>query len=322
MCASVIRPERAQEIGRAVEAHHAAGGSALFVTLTQRHHKGQALADTLDTAMQGWRHLMSGAPWKRTKERYGVIGYIRSVEITLGDSGWHPHVHAVVLVDRVLSDVEVQALGDWIHGRWSAYATKRTGLTPSRRHGTDVQRVDTGGKVIAQYLGKMQDEGKRRWDVGAEVARSDVKDGRGSSMVPFELLDEYRGEDDEDDDARRRLWVEYWEATHGRQAITWSRGLKDLYGVKDVTDEEIIEDAERSPLVYVAPGAVYDLVRRTSPALLAVVLEAAERGDWEQVQRLLPGGVLDPDFGPSTSPPLRLVRPRDHTPPDQPAPPQ
>lgn len=294
VCASVIRPQRAEEIGRAVTAHQDAGGSLVFVTLTQRHHRGQRLADTLDTALKGWQRLLTGAPWHRFKKRHAVSGYVRTVEVTYGESGWHPHVHAVFFLDRRPSDAEVREFGDWIHARWASYAKDRTGLVPSRRHGTDVQRVDARGGVIAAYLSKMQDEGKR-WDVGAEMARSDVKAGRGSSLVPFELLDPSRAEDEDDDEARRLLWLEYVEATYGRRAITWSRGLKDRFGVEDVTDEEIIEDAERSPLAYRAPGRAYDLLRRSAPEALALVLEAAEREDWETVGRLLPGGDVVTD---------------------------
>lgn len=301
VCASVIRPQRAAEIGHAVTEHQKAGGQLLFMTLTLRHHKGQDLALTLDTVLTGWQRLLGGKPWQKQKARYGIEGYIRSVEVTWGASaGWHPHIHAIFFLAEPLSETQIQAFGDWVHSKWSEYAYKQTGLMPSRQHGVDVQKVDESGQVIAQYLGKLQDDKSdpKRWDVGAELARGDVKDGHAENLVPFELLDDFRGEEWQDKDKIRRLWFQYFEATRGRRAITWSRGLKDRYGVNELTDEEIIEETEAQELRYIAPGAVYDGVRRGAPELLAVVLEAAEAGDWEKVIQILPGGLLAPDEPP------------------------
>lgn len=293
VCASVIRPERAQEVQHAVTQHTEQGGALLFVTLTLRHHKGQALADTLDAVLTCWQKMLRGKAWGTTKDRYGIEGYIRSIEVTVGENGWHPHAHVIFFLRDAISEGTAQALGDELHGRWARYVTAATGKTPTRRSGVDVQRVTGDGKVVAQYLAKMQEDhvpGGPEWDVGAEMARSDVKRGRGrSSLVPFELLDLSPDRDLGDDDSRRRLWVEYVEATKGRRAITWSRGLKARYAVEDRSDDEIIEDTERAPLRYVADGPAYDRLRRRDPVGLAMVLDAAERDDWAMVERLLPG---------------------------------
>lgn len=300
VCAAVIRAERAREIMAAVDAHHAQGGSALFVTLTIKHKRQDALKQSLDAVLGGWRKLLQGRAWvggrnkSGLRDRYGIQGYIRSTEVTYGDNGWHPHIHAIILTENELTDAQAQTFGDEIHGRWSDAAEKITGRRPDRAHGIDVQKIDPEGQVIGQYLSKVQDEGKK-WGVGAELARTDVKTGRGGqSRVPHEFLDD----DDENFPAarRRRLWAEYVRDTKGRRAITWSKGLKDRYDIQEREDDDILEETESATVRWVAYGKGYDRLRRSRDKyLLPMVLEAAEREDWETVGTLLPGYPLNPD---------------------------
>lgn len=310
VCASVIRSARAKEIGRAVQEHQTNGGGLLFVTLTLRHHKADSLAETLDTLLQCWKKLLQGKAWGTSRQRYGIEGYIRSVEVTVGPNGWHPHAHVVFFLSRGLTEKEAQTFGDELHGRWARYVHQRMGRTPDRQHGVDVQRVDERGQVVAQYLAKLQDDHTTRWGVGAEMARSDVKNGRGDNLVPFQLLDSQAAEDELDDEARRFMWVEYVEATRGRRAITWSRGLKARFQVDEVTDEEILDDTVASVQRYAVDGRVYDQTRKAAPQVLALALEAAERGDWAKLAALMPGRMLGehearrlPESSPRSSPP-------------------
>lgn len=294
VCSAVIRSERAREIACAVKAHQEQGGSVVFLTLTLRHKKTDQLALTLDAALSGWRDLMRGRWWAGStrvhgvRDRFGIEGYIRATEVTYGQvSGWHPHLHVLLFTETALSDRQIEQLGDEFHRRWADLAQKRVGRRPDRIHGVDVQRVDEGGRVLAQYLGKVQDG--KKWTASAELARGDVKQGRGGSLAPFQLLDE---------DCvgpapwRRRLWGEYVAATKGRKAITWSRGLKKRYDVHERSDEEIIEDTESAPAVWVVHRGAYDRARRSKGALvLALGIEAATRGDTAGLARILPGHV-------------------------------
>lgn len=295
VCSAVIRAERAREISQAVEAHHAAGGSILFATLTVRHERADPLKQSMDAVLGSWRKLLQGSAWVGSKstqgarDRYRVSGYIRSTEVTYGSNGWHPHIHALFFTDDKLSDTEVAAFGDELHTRWARFALKATGKLPTREHGTDVQRVDEDGQVLGKYLAKVQDEGKsktEKWDASAELARADVKRGRGDNFVPFELLD---SEHPMPLPQRRRLWVEYYEGTKGRRAITWSRGLKDRYQVGEKSDEDVIEETAAAPVRWVADGRNFDSLRRSDPELLAFVLDAAAAGNWPVVRTLLPG---------------------------------
>lgn len=295
VCSAVIRAERAREISQAVEEHQAAGGSVLFVTLTIRHDGGDSLKQSIDAVLGSWRKLLQGSAWVGSKstqgarDRYQVSGYIRSTEVTYGSNGWHPHIHALFFTDEKLSDTEAAAFGEELHTRWARFVHKSTGKLPNREHGTDVQRVDEEGQVLGKYLAKVQDEGRsktEKWDASAELARADAKQGRGENLVPFEFLD---SDHPMPVPQRRRLWAEYYAATKGRRAITWSRGLKARYEVGEKSDQEVIEETEAAPVLWLADGHAYDSLRRSSPELLAVALEAAACGNWQILRALLPG---------------------------------
>ena len=64
--------------------------------------------------------------------------------------------------------------------------------------------------------------------------------------------------------------------------------------VEELEDEELAEKADELPglVGYVVPNRVYKDIRKSAPETLADALEAAEREDWQEVARLLPGGVI------------------------------
>lgn len=300
VCASVIRAERAREVQQAVDwwQSDAQGGSIVFVTLTLRHKKGDPLAVSLEAAMSSWRGLLQGKAWGSFKRRYGVRYYIRAVEITYGRNGWHPHVHALFFTNQPLTSKQAVEMKEDLYRRWVALVVKNGGREPTEVRGVDVRPGDKDGTVLAQYLGKMQDShvssgGKvtARRSIGAEIARFDFKAGRGRSVMPFELLDGDAGDEDEDEGTSTpaRLWVEYVEATNGRRAITWSRGLKRLAELNHREDEEIIEEADRGEVRFAISGDEYDRRILNEPAVATTVLELVEN-DSVEAARALAGG--------------------------------
>ena len=145
--------------------------------------------------------------------------------------------------------------------------------------------------AAAEYITKVQGD-KGGATLAQEIARGDIKDGRMGSVNPFQLLDgECLGLSVFQ---REALWVEYFEATLRRRCITWSRGLKQEMEVEELEDQEIADKVDELPglVGYVVPNRTYRKVRKETPELLADALEAAEREDWQEVARVLPGGVI------------------------------
>lgn len=297
-CSAVIRAYRAAEVTEAVERHTKKGGRLAFVTLTMRHDVDDQLAVNLDAALEGWRRVIRGRPWEKRRDAYGLAGYVRAVEVTVGDNGWHPHIHALLFLDHDMSEDTRADFEAWLFARWSRMVTKLGGGMPSAAHGCRVDLADDDGQMLAQYLSKVQEKQTdgTRWGVASELVRSDMKTTRiVGNRTPFELLDAT-------DERSRELWIEYVEATRGRRAITWSKNLREDLGMKDeCTDEDILEDTDPAPLLVGIPRQVYD-ARRSEPHWIARVLEAAEVLDMPTLLTLT-DGYLPTQTPPTPEPP-------------------
>lgn len=231
VCAPQVRERRAVDIDQGASGHLGAGGGVLFVTLTLRHHRRDGLEPRLAVVAQALQRSLSGAPWKRRAATLGYVGAIRAVEVTYGESGWHPHCHALLFFDRPLTERERGELELWLYGRWSGVCEKRGFGTISRRHGVDVRTVTAPGE-LAGYLAKV-DGG---WGAGLELARGDLKRG-GKGRTPMALLAEFL----ETGESRlAALWREFEAATFGKRAIVWGPGLRaKLLGQEaEISDEE------------------------------------------------------------------------------------
>ena len=290
-CSAVIRAGRAAEIEQAVKAHQKTAGEVLFFTGTVRHHRGDELATTLDAVLMGWKKMLQSRGWARLKKAYGLSGYVRAIEVTHGENSWHPHVHGLLFLDEPVPAECWDELRGLLFELWADSVVKAGAKRPTEK-GLDLRRLDGDGRVLSAYLAKVQDEHKEKyrastWGVGAEMSRSDVKRGRTGSISPFELLDDdldgYSG------DERARLWREYYSATKGRRAITWSRGLKKRYDVGEKTDEQIQDEAESTILVWRTHADFYREVLRVRPVDLARALELAEAEEWDELNGILPG---------------------------------
>lgn len=292
VCSAVIRAERATDIQTGAQTWQNNGGALLFVTLTLRHKRSDALADTLDAAIKSWRGVQQGAPWTRWKNRLGIVGSVRAVEVTYGVSnGWHPHIHVLMFLESEPTTNMLESFESWLYARWADRIVAAGSRMPTKLRGVDLRLAGKDGQVLAQYLAKTQDAAKAtpsRTRIGAEIARADFKSGRGlDRLMPLELLDA-----DADDQRAYALWTEYFTATRGRQAITWSKGLRTrlLLG-EEKTEQQVVDDAERSPTVFTIPGEIYDDIKG-HPTQLAAVLEAVDFGNISAAMELAWGKLL------------------------------
>lgn len=298
VCSAKIRVRRGEEVAIGVGDWIKAGHGCVFVTATLPHDQGDALADSLAVLAEAWR-------WSHTKNRdgrrardfFGVVGTIKSVEVTHGIHGWHPHIHAVVLTEEEIPLLDETGQGrdmarfyGGYDQRW-AVALRRVGWAeglPGIRMRVDmVQRTSIEG--LAAYVTKLQN-GR---GLGNEIARADLKGGRKKSRTPFEILADF-GTTGEIRDLE--LWQEFEKATKGRSAIRWSTGLRKLIAptLEEQSDEDIAaEEIGGDVVAYVRPELWYRLA--DIPGGDALVLDALEAGGLEAVIRTLVALRLDPD---------------------------
>ena len=294
-CSAIIRARRAEEIQHAADWwEHEKHGSFLFASFTLRHFREDWLGDSLDVLLEAFRRLTRGAPWKRFTERYGIRHQIKAVEVTLSwRNGWHPHLHVLWFTDAPLSRAAMKAARDWLSSRWQTMVVKLGGRMPSKSRGVDVRAVQDG-HIIGGYIGKLQEHDEAepgKFRVGLEMARIDSKKGRFESMVPFNLLEDTSGLTEQQAAQISDWWCEFVDATRGRRATTWSRGLKDECGLNDQSDEEILEAEEASAdyddcVLMIHAKDWRKIVHR--PNLVTRVLDLVELGRADDVGDFVP----------------------------------
>lgn len=284
VCGPKIRQGRAEEIGAALRAAIDQGMGVEFLTLTFRHHRGQALAQLLDADRRAWDSLRKSRPLRELLDRLGFLGLVQAHEVTHGQNGWHPHRHISLVFARSLTDNERVELEDLIWRVWDG-RLRRQGLSSLRGPGTVLKRC-TAAEGLGWYLTKV--DGKNA--LGLEMARGDLKTGRLGGRTPQELLaDALDG-----DPQSVGLWKEYEQATAGRKLMTWTPGLRKqlLAQVEEVDDQELAEAEVGGEVLAVLELSAWRIIRTASPGGIAA-LEAAEDGRAalkDYLERTVPAG--------------------------------
>ena len=120
-CAERIARENCELLNVAAAVTRKRGGGVYTATLTIRHSVTMEL-QPLNAALHGaWRRVLQGNPWRRIRERYGLLGYVKAIEVTYGAAGWHPHLHIGFYTDRKLKKGELEAFEAWLSARWQQY---------------------------------------------------------------------------------------------------------------------------------------------------------------------------------------------------------
>ena len=277
VCALGIAHGRAEELRTLVDRHRARGGSAYLATFTLPHDVGDELEEMRRHVSRAYQYLQSGAPWKRWQARLDLEGSVRAMELTHGSSGWHPHLHVLLLPRRAWTEREREEFLAWLLERWRKAIARPTKSgkryrIPSDEHGvtlTDSHRSD----YIAK-LGLADELASGAW----------TKSARGASRTPFRILADYtealaRGEG-KTPLAKRdaALWDEYAREMWGARQLTYSKGLRARYAVDEQTDLELAEGEQKTPaaIVFTFTNEDWDNVVREKPALICRMLEAAE----------------------------------------------
>ena len=286
VCSAKIAAHRQGEVEQAARAWESIGGVLGFVTLTVKHDRGQSLEQVWAAVRDGWHSITSNRRWwERTCKSYGIEGWTRVVEVKHGEHGWHVHVHAVLYLHHRLRLAELKGLRAALYGRWSTGIGKHGFSAANIVRGPDGRLQGVGCDVrelsgedvvsaVAGYLTK-QSQYTRAELVAVEVARGDLKRGRGGRS-PFEILADFVRSGDTADLA---LWHEWEKVSKGRRQMTWSKGLRQLVGllVDEMSDEAIAADelGDQADDVVVLPDESWRKVRRHS----WLILDMAETVD-------------------------------------------
>jgi hypothetical protein len=182
--------------------------------------------------------MTSGRQWVDFKAEFGLAGWVKTVEVTHGANGWHPHIHVLLFVDAPMNyfdrEDEFRALRRFMRERWIRYFEKRHDRNVSREFGTrfDPVKADESDQV-GMYCTK----------AGYELAMADAKIGRADGhRHPFAIAHDAAEWGDKADVMLLREWI---VASKRRRSIQWSGATVKAY-VADVdkTDDELAAEEQ------------------------------------------------------------------------------
>lgn len=272
-CGARICEKRRGEMNTLIAFARKAGYSIRMLTLTARHGADDNLADLLDSMKRSKKAWHQHRTWKDLKISGAIVGSVTATEVTHGQiHGWHPHFHVLVVLRDDLAASALSGLGD----AWRA-SLRGKGLDGNGA-AYDCANADKAGAYVA------------KWGAAEELTLSGQKRARGKGgRTPLQLLEATKAGNAE----AGALWLEYAAAFRGRSQLQWSRGLKAMAGVDEVSDEdaacdETQDDQEADkPLLTIDNETWRDRGRwnRTD------ILDAAERSGAAGVFAVLAGMV-------------------------------
>jgi len=284
VCNARVQAKRRLEVGVALATLHANGGGAAFGAITVRHRASDSLAGLLTGLTYGISRIAQDKTVKAVRQDMGYLGRVQALEVTHGRHGWHPHRHPLVMFSRPVTPVEVSRLHAAEFRAFSAGVVKK-GLHAPLADGQSLRPVSLDGAAVAfgEYFTKAAYKAPERLpgadEVAWEVTGAQGKKGRqNGSRGIWEVLNGVMAGDGDDLD----LWHEYEEATRGKRALVWSRGLRSALGLDDeASDEDIAaeEVGHRDDTgFWILDWGNFRAQPALGPALLAAVGPA---GDWE-----------------------------------------
>jgi len=290
VCNSKINAVRRLELGVMISAAESEGLGMAFGAKTIRHTACQPLANLWPQQSAVWNAVTVDKTVRRLRTEFGFVGYTRAAEVTIGQNGWHPHIHPLYFFAKRLSDAQLEDL----HGaEISAWINKaeRVGLDAPLSAAQHLHAVtgSSAGESLGDYFTKA---GHQSGDsVGWELTSTQTKTGRqyAKTVTPWILL---AGAQSGDADALD-LWHEYELASKGKRALTYSRGLRRRFGLDvEATDEEIA-DAE----IGTQDDTLFEITDwepvRRNPRLGAGILAAVKSGGIAGAQRYCADNHID-----------------------------
>lgn len=232
ICSAQISEGRRQELKQGMEywqgqgGYKDSGGAVYLLTLTNPHHHGDNLAQLLEGQKKALCSFWRDRKPREMFKALGKVGHITATEVTHGVNGWHPHYHILIFFDKPINS---KVLRDFLGLVWQ-HSCKKAGLkVPSLEHGCDLR----DGKYADKYVSK--------WGLADEVTKGHIKKGREGSATPWDLL----RQSEAGCEKSGHLFQVFAATFKGKQQLHWSKGLKALLKVDEVTDDELATETEK-----------------------------------------------------------------------------
>ena len=232
ICSAQISEGRRQELKQGMEhwqgqgAAQEAGGAVYLLTLTNSHHQGDNLEQLLEGQKKALHRFWTLRKSREMFKALGKVGHITATEVTHGVNGWHPHYHILLFFKKPINS---KSLRRFLFSCWENCCLKSGLKAPSFEHGCDLR----DGKYADKYVSK--------WGLADEVTKGHIKKGKEGSATPWDLL----RQSEAGCEKSGRLFQVFADAFKGKRQLSWSKGLKTLLRVDEVTDDELAQVTEK-----------------------------------------------------------------------------
>jgi hypothetical protein len=239
VCAKIVTEKRRSELKQATDTWRNMGGYLYFITLTTRHNANTHFKTLKSGQSKAQNYFFTGRKAEGLFTELGKVGHIISNETTYSPSnGHHPHKHILIFSDKELSVFELYKLQHKLALHWQ-HCCEIAGIEiPDLKHGLDLK----DGTYAAEYISK--------WGLEEEMTKSQQKQGKNGSYTPWDLLElSFKDEPLSNGKLPSKLFQEYAIVFKGTRFLSWSRGLKKLLNVVDVTDEDIVQETDKTSFI-------------------------------------------------------------------------
>ncbi len=255
----------------------------VMATFTVRHWPGLPLKPLRRGLANAFRNMQQHRHW-RERDCLRDVQLVRSLEVTDGPHGWHPHLHVLLLLEAELSDEAFASLETMLAKLWSDTVARTRTL--GRAHRPTLSRgVVVSRCYRADYLTKL----------GLEVAdAAQAKRARNvTGRTYWQRRSEWiaNGKHVDDQDATRIR--EYLDGMLGARVVTWGDGLKAR--AKLLAPKSVVVERERATLHAEEFDAVRDLRTddgRDARVAMLRVAELAEPGHVDAAVRAFVDDLL------------------------------
>lgn len=229
-------------------------GFTYLITLTNPHYANDSLISLREKQKLAMDYFFGDRMGKSIFERMGKLYHVTNYEVTYGKNGWHPHHHILVFSDKYLSISDFSKSHDSLSDHWSNCITK-AGLRPLKEFEKTVACDLRDGTYADQYIAK--------WGIEHELTKGHIKKGKQGGLTPFDLLrlsfdnipisssyfDFTTQTMVEIKKTPSDLFKEFAYSFKGACQLSWSRGLKDVFGLRDVQDSEIMDSVTEEAVI-------------------------------------------------------------------------
>ena len=245
VCAAKITEARRQQLAAGMVNWTKGGGYAYLLTLTFPHQVDMPLVELLAKQTKALHRFHNSRQYKAFSERYHRAGTVKSLEVTWGRHGWHPHSHSLIFADPGLE--QDQATLDALKKVWTDSLRRYALADGTQQREIDAHSFDLrGGQYASEYIAKFGHE--TGYGLSAEITRAHAKIGarRGLGdtvnddvhVTPFQIL-EWAAEGDR---VAWSLFREYAECFEGKRMLVFSPGLKQTLKITDADDWELADE--------------------------------------------------------------------------------